>query len=70
EELRGAKPGDMALRLRQMEECGIAAAVSDAVEQELLQGGAELAPWGERPPTDRLLALSELLRSQMAALRR
>jgi len=59
-----------ALRIRQMEELGVFASVSDAIHEELRGAGAALAPHADLPPAPLLLRLRGVLREQVLALRR
>ena len=53
-----------------MEELGVFSAVVKAVDAELALAVAALAPWPKLPPTPLLLGLTEVLRAQIAGLRR
>jgi octaprenyl-diphosphate synthase len=57
-------------RLRQMEELGVFAAVEKSVEAELAGAEAALAPWRSLGAAAHLLAVADLLRTQVAGLRR
>ncbi len=70
DEIRGGQKPQLALRLRQMEELGVFSAVVKAVDAELALAVAALAPWPKLPPTPLLLGLTEVLRAQIAGLRR
>lgn len=70
EEVRGERPADLPLRMRQMRQLGIFAAVSDAVESELARGCAALAAWQAQAATPKLLSLADLLRDQIVRLRK
>ena len=67
-EVRGERPPDLALRLRQMRELGIFAAVAAEVHAELGLARAALAPWGAELPTPFLLNLCDILEVQVASL--
>ena len=68
-EIEGREPAQLALRLRQMNELGVFASVAEAVGAELASARAALSPaFDRRAPTPLLLALAELLSSQVAAL--
>jgi octaprenyl-diphosphate synthase len=68
EEIRGAHPPQLALRLRQMVEKGIFPIVAEAVQAEITSAAAALAPWGQLAPTPLLLGLCDVLQGQVAAL--
>lgn len=68
DEICGEKPGQMALRMRQMAEHGIFAAVEAAVLQEIEAAEAALAPWRAEAPSALLGQLTGVLRAQLGAL--
>ncbi len=67
-EIVGARPPQLALRLRQMRELGVFGAVADAVHAELTLAKAALAPWSVLSPTPMLLGLCDVLQAQVAGL--
>jgi len=67
-EVGGERPPDPVLRLRQMRELGVFAAVAGAVDEEVGRARAALAEWPIEPPTPLLLSLCELLEAQVAGL--
>lgn len=69
EEILGQRPPQLALRLRQMNEFGVFAAVSDAVDGEIAHARSALAAWPAQPPTPLLLGLCDVLRVQLGGLR-
>lgn len=68
-EIGGRQEPRSELRLRQMRENNVFATVTEALEEELAAAGASLAPWKTLPPVPLLLNLSDLLQTQVAALR-
>jgi len=68
EEITGKRPPQLALRLQQMNDLGVFAAVTTAIHAELAHATAALAPWPTYPATSHLLALGDVLRAQVAAL--
>ena len=68
EEITGKRPPQLSLRLQQMNDLGVFAAVNAAAHAELATATAALAPWPNYPATPHLLALGEVLRTQVAAL--
>jgi len=68
EEITGKRPPQLSLRLQQMNDLGVFAAVNAAVHAELTTATAALAPWPNYPATPHLLALGDVLRTQVAAL--
>jgi octaprenyl-diphosphate synthase len=68
EEITGKRPPQLGLRLQQMNDLGVFAAVTAAVHTELANATAALAPWADYPATPHLLALGDVLRAQVAAL--
>jgi len=70
EEITGRRPPQPVLRIQQMNTLGVFAVVEAAVEQELRAAEAALASHGELPPVPLLLRLCEVLRHQVAGLRK
>ena len=68
EEITGKRPPQLALRLQQMNDLGVFAAVTASIHAELAHATAALAPWPAYPATSHLLALGDVLRTQVAAL--
>ncbi len=68
-EIVGERAPDLALRLRQMNDYGVFAAVSEAVQAEIGAASAALQEWPGEAPTALLLGLCDVLRAQVAALR-
>lgn len=69
-EITGQKPPQLALRLRQMAEFGVFAAVADSVHEEIALAQAELRPHSVFAPTPLLLSLCDVLQAQVAGLQR
>lgn len=69
EEITGRRSPQLALRLRQMRELNVFAAVASAIQDELAAASAALAEWPGSASTPLLLGLVEVLRTQVAALR-
>lgn len=69
EEIGGARPPQLASRLKQMNELDVFEAVAAAVDAELALAADALAPWPGLPSTPHLLSLTGVLRAQVAALR-
>jgi len=67
EELTGRRPPQPALRLAQMHELGVFAAVAGAIDEEMAVAGAAIR---EQEPGPLLMNLLEVLRSQVGSLRR
>lgn len=67
-EVTGQRPGQLALRLRQMRENGVFAAVADAVQIEITAAREGLREWPDETPTPHLLGLCDFLEAQVAAL--
>jgi octaprenyl-diphosphate synthase len=67
-EIVGERPPQLALRLRQMREHAIFPVVADAVQAEVTAAAAALREWPAHPPTPLLLALCDVLQSQVAGL--
>lgn len=67
-ELTGKLPPQLALRLRQMREFNVFAAVAAAVHAEIDTASTALEPWADVGPTRLLLELCTVLRTQVAAL--
>lgn len=68
-EIAGEQPPQLALRLGQMNELGVFAAVSAEVGQELRAAAGALDEWATEPPTAQLLSLVGVLQGQVGALR-
>jgi octaprenyl-diphosphate synthase len=68
DEICGRRPGRIALRVQQMAEYDVFAAVAAAVRDEVALAQAALLPWPAEAPTPMLLQLCEVLRHQVAAL--
>jgi octaprenyl-diphosphate synthase len=69
-EIAGAHPPQLALRLRQMGALDVFGEVAAAVQAEVDAASSALQPWTRLPPTPLLLGLCDVLRSQVAGLRR
>lgn len=67
-EIAGARPPQLALRLRQMRELGIFPVVAEAVQREISAAIAALAEWPDESPTPHLLGLCDVLQAQVAGL--
>jgi octaprenyl-diphosphate synthase len=70
EEVAGRQPPQLALRLRQMAELGVFAAVAAEVEEELEAAVRALHDWPGQEPTPVLLRLVHVLRHQVSLLRK
>lgn len=68
-ELEGREPARLAQRLAEMETYGVFDAVRAEIESELAAAESALVPHGVLPPVAHLLALPQVLRAQVAALR-
>ena len=68
EEIIGKRPPQLAVRLKQMNDLGVFAAVTTSIHAELAHATAALAPWPAYPASTHLLALGDVLRAQVAAL--
>ncbi len=68
-EITGRRPSQLALRLQQMRELGVFAAVAESVHTELAAAAAAVQEWPDHPPVPLLLGLGDVLRAQVAALR-
>lgn len=68
-EITGDRAPQADLRLRQMRELGVFARVEQALEGELAAAESALSPYADNPATPRLLALTQVLRHQVAKLR-
>lgn len=68
DEISGRHPPRLALRVAQMREHRVFAAVSRNVEDELNQASGSLLDWGAAAPTPLLLGLVDVLRGQLGAL--
>jgi octaprenyl-diphosphate synthase len=67
-EITGEAPPQLALRLEQMNELGVFAAVAQSVHAEIASANAALQAWSHEPPTPLLRGLCDVLRAQVAAL--
>jgi octaprenyl-diphosphate synthase len=70
EEIGGRAPARLELRLKQMSEMDVFTAVAKEIETELAQADAALRPWSAVPGAARLAELGDVLRAQVASLRR
>ncbi len=68
EEIEGRRPPQLPLHLQQMEMHGVFAAVTDAVQAEILEARTALDPWAKLAPSPFLLGLCDVLRGQVAGL--
>jgi len=68
-EITGERAPRAKLRLAQMREFGVFARVDEALEKELKVAEEAIAPFADIPATPRLLALTGVLRAQVAKLR-
>ena len=68
-EITGARPPQLATRLRQMREFDVFTAVEQAVQGEIASATAGLHRWADEPPTPLLLGLCQVLQSQVSGLR-
>lgn len=68
-EVTGQRPPQLALRLRQMREYNVFAAVSESVHAELTASRAALSEWPNEAPTPLLLGLCDGLEAQLAGLK-
>ena len=68
-ELSGERPPQLRRRLEQMRELGVFDLVADSVAAEVQSAVAALRDWPDEPPTPRLLALCDVLKAQVDALR-
>jgi len=69
-EITGERPPQLALRLRQMAELGVFESVAASVRDEVEAATAALRPFAQLAPTPLLLGLCDVLRAQVAGLRR
>lgn len=69
-EITGERPPQLALRLRQMAELGVFESVAESVAHEVEAATAALRPFAAQAPTPLLLGLCDVLRTQVAGLRR
>ncbi len=69
-EITGERPPQLALRLRQMAELGVFESVAESVRREVEAATAALQPFAALAPTPLLLGLCDVLRTQVAGLRR
>ncbi len=67
-EIRGERPPQLALHLRQMHVHGVFDTVAEAIDAELARAMAALAPWPSEPAAPLLLQLCEGLRGQVRIL--
>ncbi|MBI3884899.1 MAG: polyprenyl synthetase family protein, partial [Opitutae bacterium] len=67
--LREGRPLGLAAKVERMRELGIADGVIAAIDRELAQAAAALAPFAALTPTPLMLALGGVLQGQVAALR-
>jgi octaprenyl-diphosphate synthase len=70
DEIMGRRPPDLDLRLQQMQTADVFAAVAKTVEEELEAGELALRPYDHLAPVPLLLELAQVLRTQVASLRR
>lgn len=68
DEILGQRSPQPALRLRQMSELGVFAAVAEAVSAEVTEAQASLAQYPSQSATPLLLGLCDVLRAQLGAL--
>jgi octaprenyl-diphosphate synthase len=68
EEIRGLRPPQLALHLRQMAVHDVFSVVAGAVQAEIAVASAALAPWAQVEPAPLLLGLCDVLRDQVTAL--
>ncbi len=69
-EITGERTPQLALRLSQMSEFGVFAAVAEAVQTEVAAAQAALRAFPDESPTPLLLGLCDVLQSQVAGLQR
>ena len=69
EEVAGARPPQLALRLRQMRDYDVFAAVAESVQAELTASRAALSEWPGEAPTPLLVGLCNVLEAQLTGLR-
>lgn len=69
-EITGERTPQLPLRLRQMNDYGVFAAVSESVDLEIGAAKAALRDFPHQPPTSLLLGLCDILRGQIAGLQR
>jgi octaprenyl-diphosphate synthase len=69
-EIAGERPAQLSLRLQQMTDCGVFAAVAAAVHTEIDAATAALREWREEAPTPLLVGLCSVLQAQVAGLQR
>jgi octaprenyl-diphosphate synthase len=70
DEIMGRRPPDLDLRLQQMQTADVFAAVAQTVEGELEAGELALRPFNHLAPVPLLVELAQVLRTQLASLRR
>jgi octaprenyl-diphosphate synthase len=68
-EIRGERPAQLGLRLKQMRELDVFGAVAGNVQAEITLARAALAKWQEQAPTPLLEGLCDALQMQVAGLR-
>ena len=69
-EITGQRPPQLSVRLRQMSDLGVFAAVAGSVESEIAAATAALRSHANQPPTPLLLGLCDVLQAQVAGLQR
>jgi octaprenyl-diphosphate synthase len=69
-EIAGKQSPQLTRRLGQMEELDVFSEVAGAVQAEIAAACAALETWAHLPPTSMLLGLCDVLRTQVAGLRR
>ena len=69
-EITGLQPPQLALRLQQMGDLGVFAAVAQAVHAEISAATGALRGFSHQAPTPLLLGLCDVLRAQVAGLQR
>ena len=69
-EIAGERPPQLAIRLQQMNECGVFPSVAAAVQAEVSSAISALSVWHDQAPTPLLLGLCDVLQSQVAGLQR
>lgn len=69
-EIAGERPPQLAVRLQQMNERGVFAAVAEAVHVEISAAAASLRKWESQAPTPLLLGLCDVLQAQVTGLQR
>ncbi|HWA08962.1 MAG TPA: polyprenyl synthetase family protein [Opitutaceae bacterium] len=69
EEIAGSRPPQLSLHLREMAAHDVFPAVAEAVQREVAEAAAALAPWPQLAASPLLLSLCDVLRGQVTALR-